>query len=381
MTDCGKGISNDFLRNSLYVPFSQANSIDSGTGLGLPLVKRAVDVLKGTIRIESDESLGTMAEAIIPLASLTCATRPVEKPADSRDRLSHVPSPLLAQLFVPPIWASGVYGDKGFRLIDNLYSSLDRNLKGLIPTELTKWESQSELPHVIFVRQGDLSTHRERCGKRYAGVKMILIGGKTKSGRGPVSLLEPSTADTAPVAEILGPLVPSKLEEALEAVFRPGSTSGILEDSTAALTIAEDENASITSTEPSSLDDKPTPSTDAETETTSITYTPNSAPMQPPPEEEQPPQPSRSFRKPRLLLVDDNAINLKLLRMYVQKCGIQNPTTAAGGQEAIDAYDKAVAEGEGFDICFMDLSMPDVDGKTRLSFCITLPCRISFCLH
>ncbi|KAI7638598.1 hypothetical protein KC318_g22678, partial [Hortaea werneckii] len=66
--------------------------------------------------------------------------------------------------------------------------------------------------------------------------------------------------------------------------------------------------------------------------------------------------------EPRILLVDDNPINLKLLRMFVRKCGITKHTFASGGQEAIDAFDRAKQDDDDYFICFMDLSMPNVDG-------------------
>jgi len=72
---------------------------------------------------------------------------------------------------------------------------------------------------------------------------------------------------------------------------------------------------------------------------------------------------SEILAQPRLLLVDDNNVNLKMLSMFVKKSGV--PTTAysmaTGGQQAISMYEEAAGEG-GFDIVFMDLSMPDVSG-------------------
>jgi CheY-like chemotaxis protein len=68
------------------------------------------------------------------------------------------------------------------------------------------------------------------------------------------------------------------------------------------------------------------------------------------------------------LLVDDNSVNLKMLGMFVNKCGIPGTTSTSvrGGKEAITAFEEANAGGSdvapGFDIIFMDLSMPDVSG-------------------
>jgi len=70
--------------------------------------------------------------------------------------------------------------------------------------------------------------------------------------------------------------------------------------------------------------------------------------------------------EPRLLLVDDNAINLKLLSMYARRCSKMPATSVSGGQEAIDAFNDALTMGDNgsqpFDLIFLDLSMPEVSG-------------------
>jgi CheY-like chemotaxis protein len=62
---------------------------------------------------------------------------------------------------------------------------------------------------------------------------------------------------------------------------------------------------------------------------------------------------------PRLLLVDDNKINLTLLRTYMKKRGLTRVSEAENGQEAVDAVSGST---EGYDIIFMDISMPVLDG-------------------
>ena len=64
----------------------------------------------------------------------------------------------------------------------------------------------------------------------------------------------------------------------------------------------------------------------------------------------------------RLLIVDDNAINLKVAARILQQFGYQ-PETAANGREALDKLDR-----QPFDFIFMDVMMPEMDGleATRL---------------
>jgi CheY-like chemotaxis protein/HPt (histidine-containing phosphotransfer) domain-containing protein len=67
--------------------------------------------------------------------------------------------------------------------------------------------------------------------------------------------------------------------------------------------------------------------------------------------------PALAQRKPlRLLLCDDNAINQKVALRLLQQMGYK-PEIAANGHEALAAIEK-----QPFDIVFMDVQMPDLDG-------------------
>jgi CheY-like chemotaxis protein len=69
----------------------------------------------------------------------------------------------------------------------------------------------------------------------------------------------------------------------------------------------------------------------------------------------------------RILAVDDNDINLQLLRRYLTKRPSDTVVTACNGIEAVAAVRNA-GDGKNFDIVFMDISMPEMDGfeATRL---------------
>ncbi|KEF52494.1 uncharacterized protein A1O9_11336 [Exophiala aquamarina CBS 119918] len=65
---------------------------------------------------------------------------------------------------------------------------------------------------------------------------------------------------------------------------------------------------------------------------------------------------------PRALLVDDNAINLKVLRMYCEKRGIPY-LLATNGQEAIDQFNAASeSKANRINLVLMDLQMPICGG-------------------
>lgn len=59
--DSGKGISQNFLKNQLFHPFSQENPLQTGTGLGLAIVNSIVtsESVAGKVDVWSEEGIGT----------------------------------------------------------------------------------------------------------------------------------------------------------------------------------------------------------------------------------------------------------------------------------------------------------------------------------
>ncbi|KAL9579155.1 MAG: hypothetical protein Q9212_005272 [Teloschistes hypoglaucus] len=80
ITDTGRGISSDYLRTSLYTPFSQENVLANGTGLGLSIVRSIVSMLEGTIEVQSQVGQGTEVQVRIPLKREMDADTPISTP-------------------------------------------------------------------------------------------------------------------------------------------------------------------------------------------------------------------------------------------------------------------------------------------------------------
>lgn len=59
----------------------------------------------------------------------------------------------------------------------------------------------------------------------------------------------------------------------------------------------------------------------------------------------------------RILIVEDNSVNIMVLKNLLKKLGAQQIATARNGLEAIDA-----CKAETFDLIFMDTHMPEMDG-------------------
>lgn len=65
--DSGKGISREFLNTHLYTAFKQEDSLQSGTGLGLNIVRQMILDLGGSINLTSEAGSGTEAVVSLPL--------------------------------------------------------------------------------------------------------------------------------------------------------------------------------------------------------------------------------------------------------------------------------------------------------------------------
>ena len=64
-------------------------------------------------------------------------------------------------------------------------------------------------------------------------------------------------------------------------------------------------------------------------------------------------------RTPSILLVEDNDVNLRLLRMFMLKRKYADLGSAENGQLALETFEKRPS---GYDIVFMDISMPIMNG-------------------
>jgi CheY-like chemotaxis protein len=69
VTDTGKGMSGEYVKNYAFTAFSQENSLSSGTGLGLSIVRQIVDSLGGRIDLTSEQNVGTDIEIWLSLPS------------------------------------------------------------------------------------------------------------------------------------------------------------------------------------------------------------------------------------------------------------------------------------------------------------------------
>jgi CheY-like chemotaxis protein len=67
VTDSGVGMSEDYVNNRLFHSFAQENPLSQGTGLGLSIVKQIVESLGGDVEVSSEKGRGTKFTVSCPL--------------------------------------------------------------------------------------------------------------------------------------------------------------------------------------------------------------------------------------------------------------------------------------------------------------------------
>jgi CheY-like chemotaxis protein len=398
--DCGRGFSQDFIRHSLYIPFSQQNPVDEGVGLGMSLIKRNVEELEGTIKIDTEESLGSTAMVTLPVHRLTdgIEQRPEDDP-EGRGGTAIIPPlpnrpeeelPILrACVYAPSSWMRR-FDERDKRSIDLLNQSLGHTLGAWFRPVISIWqetdhEDDQELPDLVFITQHDVEVFRQASSEKFRNVKTIVICadiGKHSEADGRKIEAAAAVAD----AIITGSVIPSKLWKTLALLFPHiiPDNANTLARSLESLSVQSQDGKKQANGEAYSASEGRPVSTPIQTEShdyagtssegarrSSEEETPHESLAKPPKESESPESQQRDpceqaevAPKPRILLVDDNAVNLKVLSMFLKRNGIPatSQTSVVGGQEAINAFKDALKNNDMFNIIFMDLSMPGVSG-------------------
>ena len=357
--DAGRGMTRDFIKNNLLVPFAQQDPLDTGTGLGLTLVQSAVQALEGETTIDTDESRGTEVSVSLPLSRI--ASDLVKSNSDGVPHLSisDVPdiSPSTIRLLAPTRWEE-LDNPRNLRCLEALKGSLTRTLRTWLDLDFGTWETSEGVPDIVFLVHNDIETLRLRAKDDFGGVQKIVLCPDSQS-EAAVQTLHPGTYET-----IVGPLTSSKvcatIKACLQNIYRSSELYARSRQSSCASQSSAnrlEDDASSAATTATDLDVNAKVSTlqieTGEMELPYRTFSNRSA------------QPA----EPRFLLVDDNAINLKVIGMYAKKCSKKPSVSAGGGQDAIDAFKAAnmssaddSAAPESFDIILLDLSMPEVSG-------------------
>lgn len=339
VSDTGRGMSHEFLRKKLFVPFSQENTVAPGSGLGLSLVQGMVKSLDGKIDVWSNVGQGTKMEVSLSLKRAS----------------KHSPH---MNVRLTPTIASWLEG-KSYKFFTP-QTAMHKRSQASIRYYMKSWWNLKEIDATqsadfIFLDSEDLPRLLEWQSQKLSlhGVVLSQIA----------SLPDVRSIKTSAL-EILEPLRvpfgPKKLLKTLQACIKRSLDSQILFVGSEGT--PGQPNSAIAKGSESPLDPQPSglrPRLDPENRrnsaapsTSTLAY--RGHPLRPIS------QPAPQLNNgPAVLCVDDNAINLKLLNTFAKKLGFDNVESAEDGLQAFQIVERF---SRGFDVIFMDLTMPVLDG-------------------
>ncbi|CAJ2507417.1 Uu.00g086030.m01.CDS01 [Anthostomella pinea] len=346
VSDCGRGIATGFT-DRVFVPFTQANQLDAGVGLGLSIVKANTDALHGSVILDSDVSEGTTVKVYLPFfetGSQTLVTADAEVGADG-------PAPFAVQVFPGSPLRTGKRKKRSTRLVEQSLGRL------FAPATVTTWTPDTACDLVV-VDERDVDDF------------VLNIGSTTSC---PVFVLQHSDkqarSDARPLQNrIVGPVTPSKVDEVVERLrahsLHPNQLAASHRASSPPGSVADSHSRSMevdgAASEMVPIGVQADPNYASERlHLNSISREPTLGGYEENVDGQE--RESEDAQLPTLLFVDDNAINLSILKKFANKCGATSIHSARDGQEAIDVF-RATQQSGGVDIIFMDLSMPGVSG-------------------
>ncbi|KAL5002484.1 hypothetical protein BDV10DRAFT_158054 [Aspergillus recurvatus] len=386
VSDTGKGISEEFLRGRLYTPFAQEDTLAVGTGLGLSIVRSLVKSLGGSIDIHSRPGEGTTVRVTVPLAhpgddveviSPTTTNSEIIRSAPEKDspnncdllrhNYTNKRAAILGMGIEDPVglWANiSDYLTKwyGFELVSwpskqavDILLADEHLLADLPPT----FSTATSLPPLVIIcsRSVDYETARSRWSSLADIVSIINRPcGPYKLAR-TIQKCFDSAKDTVSKQRQTDKGLPLRQKTTLLT-----ATNAILEEgqkSFGGLNHTPDSTDAASSTTPNSTSngsDRSTPSKERSDISDPIAALTSSCYLQSPPVTESP---AKLERTPRVLVVDDNFINLNLMLTFLKKRRLQFLDSAENGQLAVDAVERTPG---GYDLIFMDISMPVMNG-------------------
>ncbi|KAF1844721.1 sensor histidine kinase-like protein/response regulator [Cucurbitaria berberidis CBS 394.84] len=366
--DSGRGMSGEYQRTKLFSPFSQEDPFSSGTGLGLSIVKQIVESLKGEIDVRSTVHIGTAIKISMRL--------PTVRNDNAQDHdLLRAPKTLkgaTVSIIGEPDTRGGARGVKtkesmfnacqGFKMKISKDSDADASIAG-VDFLLTDSPSLDQLT---------LKPSANRVNK--LPLSVVCICTDTAERTAIENRLGRQIEALGWIAEIVAqPCGPRKLARALLQCQKRASQDNSerpLSRSMSTFVVQQHRPLAVPNTlvQRSLSDAFPQ---DLSKQTMISSGVQDSPLPRPFPSIITPTSPLRTERgeyfNPRVLLVDDNAINLKLLVVFAKRQSLRY-AEATNGLEALETY-KREAQATStptrpFDFVLMDLSMPIMDGLT-----------------
>ncbi|KAH8730789.1 putative histidine kinase HHK4p [Phaeosphaeriaceae sp. PMI808] len=373
VTDSGIGMSEDYVDNRLFHSFAQENPLSQGTGLGLSIVKLIVESLGGEVEVRSEKGRGTKF-------TVTCALKESNKS--------------------PSLYAIGSEQDKEKQLqkvakrtkglkvrfvgFDEEEEYFVRSLKNKTATNLSLKALENLCTDWFGMEKSDtneevdLVVATETCAKR---LRAQHCQGPEHASDAPVIVLcqgaasaQSTTAITVPGITfecISQPVGPHKMAKALSSCLDRNANRVLVETKETDSKLPNIMELNLKENTPlpkvnalASILDIPRPALPSLSSAPEIRSV-NASPLK----KSLYPKPPRALN---CLAVDDNPINLRLLRTFIDKLGHRH-ILAVDGLEALEAYMTAQTlepgrtlrpgdESSRIDVILMDINMPVMDG-------------------
>lgn len=387
VTDSGIGMSEDYINNRLFHSFAQENPLSQGTGLGLSIVKQIVESLGGEVEVTSEKGRGTKFTVSCPLKESVMSPSfcPTEPEQEKERHLREV--------------GKRTSGMKVcFKGFDEQEEYFVKSLKGKTATKLSMkaldslcadWFGMKTCANGPCAAAPDLIIATESVAKVLCAQHSQI---PNKANQPPVIIIcqgaasaQSTTAITIPgiIFECIGqPVGPHKMAKALSSCLDRQANRLIDQIHDTETTLQKVTQLSLKeNTLPQSSDlltrliEQSRPGLTATISAPEVRSA-NSSPV-------QKSRYSTPMRSLNCLAVDDNPINLRLLRTFIDKLGHRH-VLAVNGLEALDTYksaqDQSLVTGSAtqahtgpakaaatdltsrIDVILMDINMPEMDG-------------------
>lgn len=398
VVDSGKGMSEDFQRDKLFLPFSQEDTFQPGTGLGLSIVKQIVDSLGGLIEVKSQQNQGT--EIDVHLNLIPSAEKATTSPDDISETSKRTNGLKMA---IDPSYSPGA------QPLMSRFTRLEETLRAVCSSwfalHVFRPDSRdaSEADICLYSEPPSLEEllvqheHLHQATSKKAAVPFIIVCGTAEEAIEVSKQQGKVLTDRGAIVEVIPqPCGPRKLSKVLricldrveqaederkgKAVLPSDKTQESEAGNIRPALNSEGFSASV-ETATVELGEKRPASADLSSTVSAALSFPSPPPLNPDTPSLLSPQPltagsadkasSKAYEKEgklHILLVDDNKINLQLLVMFTKKHKFSF-VEAENGQEALDTYKEAWLPGphsdaptRAFDVVLMDLMMPVLNG-------------------
>jgi CheY-like chemotaxis protein len=364
VTDSGIGMSEDYINNRLFHSFAQENPLSQGTGLGLSIVKQIVESLGGEVEVRSEKERGTKFTVTCPLKESRmspnfCATGPEGEKDLQLQQITKRTKGLKVRF-------EGFNEEEEFHVRDLKNKTASKLSLKALTSLCDEWfgigrceEGDSIEPDLIIATEACAkalrTTYSQNPGKVSPTPVIILCQGAAAA--------QSTTAITVPgiIFECISqPVGPHKMAKALSSCLdrhakRAQTKTNKIDSLIPRITELNLTHEAARSTNHLHVVEPSRPQLTSVSSAPEIRSINNTTP----PKASKYLKPTRALR---CLCVDDNPINLRLLRTFVDKLGHQH-VLAADGLEALEAYKSATDDEESrIDVILMDINMPIMDG-------------------